>query len=313
MKKVLFYRMALILSLIMIFSFFAGCGEDKKADEKKDPVSSVTTAPTAAPTEAPTEEGPTAEPTEPPTPKPTATPMKMTITEIGAFAENKPYTDGQDGWKFYGNNLPIMNFQDGHLVLEDVVSNDFLQIRLAPGENAQSYLSAETLDNTFAIGFYIENNNPEPVGVTFFGELIYEFHNSRTDEDESSAHQAVFYQAIFDDIECYLVDMEGNAVACEEFETDGNARLGDGLAYIPANFKGYYIVALDSLGGYTCYYAQWYESGQAETHRLEDCDYGRYRTGTSVANLGFSLYANEDADGSTYIIGDYVLANKAAE
>lgn len=316
MKRTNLRKIAAVLALILALSAFAGCAQKPEEPVKSEtPAETKTAEPTKEPVQDPTEvptEAPTPEPTEVPTPAPTPTPLKFNITEIGAFKEDKPYVDGTagggDGWKFYPSDeaeVPNMYFKEGKLVLENVLADTFLQFRLSPSSEAVERTTAEILDNTYAIGFYVENNNPDPVGVTYFGEFIYTFTRSDTGEDETSAHQAVFYQTMFDDIECYLVDLEGNATPCEEFETDGSARTGCGLATIPGNFKGYYIVALDSIGGYTCYYGQW------NVHSQDDCGRGAYRKGSSVANLGFSLFANEESDGATYVIGDYVLANKA--
>lgn len=318
MKKEIMRRIALVLALVLALASFTGCAPKNEEPVKSEaPAGEKTPEPTQAATQEPTEvptQAPTQEPTEVPTPKPTPTPIKFTVTKLGAFPEDKAYKDGTagggDGWKFYPGDeadVPAMSFKEGSLVLENTKADTFIQFRLTPSADALAKTAADKLDNAFAIGFYVENNNPDPIGVTYFGEFTYTF--TRTDkeveEEETSTHQAVFYQAMFDDIECYLVDLDGNATPCEEFESDGSARDGWGLATVPGNFKGYYIVALESLGGYTCYYGQW------NAHSEDDCERGKYRKGASVANLGFSLFANEESDGATFIIGDFVLANKA--
>ena len=105
-------RMAILVSMTMVFAMLAGCGEkttDTNVNQQTEVTSTPTeiVVPTSTPAAEPTEEpvatvaptaNPTSTPTEEPTPEPTQAPV---VDENAAFSNSKTFAEPQSWWYSY--------------------------------------------------------------------------------------------------------------------------------------------------------------------------------------------------------------------
>lgn len=201
--------------------------------------------------------------------------------------------DGDHGWMFYPNiadNLAIFKVEDGKLAIYDHYSY-YLQIRINL-PSANQFNAADCADQDM-IGFYFENNTTESCGIAFFGE------NTTSD---GNTHQMSYLYTDFYDIECYLVDLDGNVSVANEYFGD----YGHGLAEIPAGFKGYYMVTLDTCGSDMCQYGTgfgWHDCPDNGDWVAGDC---------SLTNVGVSIYSTWADIDETFVVDDFFFAKKGA-
>ncbi len=195
------------------------------------------------------------------------------------------------GWLFYpsvNDNVALFKVEDGQLVIYDHY-NFYLELRVnLPSANQ---VSADACADQDMIGFYFENNTTEICGLAFFGE------NSTSD---GNSHQMAYQTTDFYDIECYLVDLDGNVSVAEEYLDD----YGHGLAAVPAGFKGYYMVTLETLGCDMCHYGTGFG--------WHDCpNNGDWVSGdSSLLNVGVAIYSTWADIDETFVIDDYFFAKK---
>lgn len=157
----------------------------------------------------------------------------------------------------------------------------------------EQYLTAEKCAQYDAVGFYIENNSCDAAGVSWFGEVV---------SSDGNAHQNVYQQTEFSDVDCYLMSTDGKIYKAEEYLED----YGHGLASIPSGFKGWYIVRLDSLGTDYCYYSSYGYHGS--------CECGKWESGsTSILNPGVALYSVSCEEGEGFVIDDYMLVKLGSD
>ena len=160
-------------------------------------------------------------------------------------------------------------------------------------EIREQYLTAEKCAQYDAIGFYIENNSCDAAGASWFGEVV---------SSDGNAHQNVYQQTEFSDVDCYLMSTDGKIYKAEEYLED----YGHGLASIPSGFKGWYIVRLDSLGTDYCHYSSFGYHGS--------CDCGKWESGsTSILNPGIALYSVSCEEGEGFVIDDYMLVKLGSD
>lgn len=198
-------------------------------------------------------------------------------------------SDGKtDGWMFYpdsANNM-VLTIEDNKMVIADHY-NGYMELRIDIAEELR--LDAATSANYDMVGFYVENNTTETAGIAFFGE----------NSDGNVAHQMAYQSTDFYDIECYLVDLNGNIYVAQEYLDD----YGHGLAELPAGFKGYFMVTLDTCGHDYCSYGAW---------GLHSCDdNGAWHSGDVFFKaVGLGLYSLWADEGETFVIDDWFLAKK---
>ena len=300
-------KLLLVLSLILALSLLCGCDSDKPDDVPTDTAADThtafstersteapTEAPTAAPTEAPTEK-PAEAPTEAPTEAVTEAPVTVEKTAFADFSgkSGKPSIDGDDGWNF-GSTAYTSEFKDGKLILGGL-NSELIICRLALTEEQRTACAADTLDNADAVGFRIENNSNEAIGVCWFGEIIR--------PDLAGEHQQMYTMTPFDEIECWLLSEDGKLTKGSEYYHDDYTYADHGLCEVPAHFKGWYICSLPTLGHDQCAYGAW------GGHNVYDCGNGTYIKGSSIANIGFSLLNSNPPSDASYVIGEYVLVS----
>ncbi len=306
-------RSIAVLSLCLLLAFACACNNDEPdvtptgttaGTEAEAPTEAAATdAPTVPATDAPTEpatEAPTEASTEAPTKAATEADTKPAepapTAEKTVFADfngrsGKPDINGSDGWNFNSTNYAL-EFKDDKLVVSGL-NGEFVSCRLALNEEQRGKCSADVLDTMDAIGFYIENNSDEVIGVCYFGEI--------TRPDMPGEHQQMYTATPFSSIKCWLMDMDGNLTKCSEYYHDNYAMMDHGLCEIPAHFKGYYVCELTSLGHDQCVYGAWGD------HNAAECGNGTYVKGSSITNIGFSLVNSNPAASDNYVIGEYVL------
>jgi len=195
--------------------------------------------------------------------------------------------EGDIGWVFYANDVGALKFSSEGNTLKLVEhTNGLLQMRIdIPEENM---VDAQTAAGYDMMGFYFENNTAEPCGVGLFAE-------NTTDGNQ---HQMTYAETAFGDIECYFVDLDGKVYQATEYLDD----YGHGLAEVPAGFKGYFMVTLNTMGSDNCNYAGfgWHE-----------CDGGKWKSGqSSVFAAGLSLHAVNCDEGESFVFDDWFLAKK---
>lgn len=157
----------------------------------------------------------------------------------------------------------------------------------------EQYLTAEKCAQYDAVGFYIENNSCDAAGVSWFGEVV---------GSDGNAHQNVYQQTEFSDVDCYLMNTDGKIYKAEEYLED----YGHGLASIPSGFKGWYIVRLDSLGADYCYYSSY--------GYHDSCDCGKWESGsTRILNPGVALYSVACEEGEGFVVDDYMLVKLGSD
>lgn len=191
------------------------------------------------------------------------------------------------GWVFYSNDVGALKFSSEGNTLKLVEHNNgLLTMRLdIPNENM---VDAENAAKYDMIGFYFENNTAEPCGIGMFGE----------NTTDGYQHQMTYVETPFEDIECYFVDLDGKVYQATEYLDD----YGHGLAEVPAGFKGYFMVTLNTMGSDNCNYAGfgWHE-----------CDGGKWKSGqSSVFAAGLSLHAVNCDEGESFVFDDWFLAKK---
>ena len=201
--------------------------------------------------------------------------------------------DGDNGWLFYPNAadcLALFKVEDGKLAIYDHYSY-YLQFRINLPDSSR--YDAATCADQDMIGFYFENNTTETCGIAFFGE------NTTSD---GNTHQMSYMTTDFYDIECYLVDLDGNISVANEYLDD----YGHGLAEVPAGFKGYYMVTLDTCGSDMCQYGTGFG--------WHDCpDNGDWVAGEcSLTNVGVSIYSTWADIDETFVVDDFFFAKKGA-
>ena len=227
-----------------------------------------------------------------------APPQSRITTEVFYSFDDKddaPFTldNGNNGWFFYEAPETQYSYKDHSFVATDLFMG-YMAMRIGvTDEIREQYLTAEKCAQYDAIGFYIENNSCDAAGVSWFGEVI---------GSDGNAHQNVYQQTEFSDVDCYLMSTDGKIYKAEEYLED----YGHGLASIPSGFKGWYIVRLDSLGTDYCYYSSYGYHGS--------CDCGKWESGsTSLLNPGVALYSISCEEGEGFVIDDYMLVKLGSD
>lgn len=224
----------------------------------------------------------------------------LDVTQIDAFANwSNGEAPGQNdnGWVFSGSSSGAFN--NGLVVLESADPDTAFTGRI----NLAEKISAEDMSKVTGVAFYIENNSDEEAGVGFFGEhMAPPEYTKENGETGLTSHQLTYNGADFLDVTCYLVDLEGNITRGQEYY-DYNT---DGLASVPAGFKGWFLIDLANGGFNRCIYGAWGpDSGSG--HSSEDCNNGAYVKGESVLTaVGYSI-CGDLMEGDTIVFGDYAL------
>ncbi|MBS6474971.1 MAG: hypothetical protein KH354_03185 [Clostridiales bacterium] len=224
----------------------------------------------------------------------------LDVTPIDAFtnwSNGDVLGNNENGWIFKGSSLSTFN--NGLVVLESADPDTAFTGRI----NLAEKISAEDMSKATGVAFYIENNSDEEAGVGFFGEhAAPPEYTKENGETVLTSHQLTYSGADFFDVTCYLVDLEGNITRGQEYY-DYNT---DGLASVPAGFKGWFLIDLANGGFNQCIYGSWGpDSGSG--HSSEDCNNGAYVKGESILTaVGYSI-CGDLMEGDTIVFGDYAL------
>lgn len=199
-----------------------------------------------------------------------------------------PYVHEADGYFFYGGDSDArVNFEGNKMVITDHY-NGYLEMRVQVPDDVRNTFNAEKCAPYNAVGFYFENNTSDECGLSWFGETF----------QGGTNHQNVYQGTEYDEITAYLIDTDGNVTRATEYMED----YGHACSAVPAGFKGWFVLTLDSLGDDYCYYKSFgFHSA---------CDNGAWVSGEcGIGNVGVAIYSLWCDEGESFVVDDYILVN----
>ena len=208
----------------------------------------------------------------------------------GDVMENtyKTWVFSSGGTGYYG---------DGALHLETLDPDVPFTVRVTLADRYE----ADAIADMTGVAFYLENNSSSEAGVAFFGESFGGFIAHDNGIEGPAEHQLSYSCPDFYDITCYLVSLDGTITRAEEYYDFNNY----GLASVPPEFKGWFLIDLENGGFNICYYGTWGE--EYGFHDASQCENGRFERGVhGLKAVGFSVCADLAYD-ETFLISDYAF------
>jgi len=200
----------------------------------------------------------------------------------------------QGGWIFYGETTTTAKVQGEQFVISQIDPTLPYIARFA----LPAKITADQAKDAKFMGYYVENNTANPIGVNVMAES---FGGGQNEEGKDFEHQMMYTEVYPEDIVCYLVDMDGNVTTPGAYQVDDDDN-AQGLAEVPAGFKGYYLVSLEEGGFNTCLYGSW------GYHPDYDCEGGAWKSGEyGLVNMGLG-FQGEIAEGETVVFDDLFMA-----
>lgn len=221
------------------------------------------------------------------------------VLDFSAYADGTNVAGmGNGAYAFYGSAETTAKIQDGQFVISACDPDQKFVARFG----YDNEITAEQAADMEYIGFYVENNTSNPIGIGAIAESKGgTFIDAETGEEKVAIHQMMYNSVWPEDIVYYLMDMDGNVTRpdCYQLYDDDNA---DGHAEIPAGFKGYFLVSLTEGGFNICLYAAW------GGHPDLDCEGGIWKSGEyGLASIGIT-FQGEIGDGETVVVDDMFMA-----